>query len=109
MPTWNYTAVHVFGTLRKIENEDELMTPVDQLTKEHEIEAESPWKVDWSVKKILKMLNVIIAFELKVNAGKEKRKIGQNRSAEDQASLKRNLEKSADPAYQFLAQQMKTI
>jgi predicted FMN-binding regulatory protein PaiB len=29
MPTWNYTAVHAFGTLRKIENEDELMTLVD--------------------------------------------------------------------------------
>ena len=109
MPTWNYTAVHALGTLRKIENEDELMKLVDQLTIEHEIEAESPWRVDWSVKKICKMLNTIIAFELKVNAGKEKRKIDQNRSAEDKVSLKRNLENSADPVYQFLAQQMKTI
>ena len=44
---------------------------------------------------------------MKVEHWEEKNKIGQNKSVEDQASLKRNLEKSADPAYQFLAQQMK--
>ena len=108
VPTWNYTAVHAFGTLRKIENEDEMMTLVDQLTIEHEADAESPWSADWSVEKIRKMLNAIVGFELKVERWEGKKKIGQNRSAEDQASLKRNLEKSADPAYQFLVQQMKT-
>ena len=105
--TWNYTAVLAFGTLRKIENEDELMTLVDQLTIEHEADAESPWSADWSVEKIRKMLNAIVGFELKVDRWEGKKKIGQNRSAEDQASLKRNLEKSIDPTYQFLAQQMK--
>ena len=44
---------------------------------------------------------------MKVERWEGTKKIGQNRSAEDQASLKRNLEKSADSAYQFLAQQMK--
>ena len=52
------------------------------------------------------MVNKIIGFELKVERwGKEK--VGQNRLAEDQTSLKRNLENSVDPAYQFLAKQMK--
>ena len=107
VPTWNYTAVHAFGRLRKIEKEAELMKLVDQLTIEHEEGAESPWRADWSVEKIRKMLNAIIGFEMKVERWEGKKKIGQNRSAEDQASLKRNLEKSADPAYQVLAQQMK--
>jgi len=44
---------------------------------------------------------------MKVERWEGKNKLGQNKSLEDQASLKRNLEKSADPAYQFLAQQMK--
>ena len=44
---------------------------------------------------------------MKVEHWEEKNKIGQNKSVEDQASLNRNLEKSANPAYQFLAQQMK--
>ena len=61
------------------------------------------------LKKIGKMLNVIVGFELKVDRWEGKKKIGQNRSAQDKANLKRNLEKSADPVYQFLVQQMKTI
>ena len=36
VPTWNYTAVHAIGTLRKIENEEELMKLLDKLTIEHE-------------------------------------------------------------------------
>jgi len=108
VPTWNYTAVHAIGTLRKIENEDELMKLVDQLTIEHEAGAESPWRADWFVAKIRKMVKAIVGFQLKVERWEGKKKVGQNRSAEDQASLKRNLENSGDPAYQFLAKQMKT-
>jgi len=108
VPTWNYTAVHAIGTLRKIENEEELMKLVDQLTIEHEAGAESPWRADWSVAKIRKMVKAIVGFELKVERWEGKKKVGQNRSAEDQASLKRNLENSGDPAYQMLAKQMKT-
>ena len=58
---------------------------------------------DWSVAKIRKMVKAIVGFELKVERWEGKKKVGQNRSAEDQASLKRNLENSGDPAYQMLA------
>ena len=44
---------------------------------------------------------------MKVERWEGKNKLGQNKSVEDKISLKRNLEKSTDPAYQFLAQQMK--
>ena len=108
VPTWNYTAVHAIGTLRKIKNEEELMKLLDKLTIEHEEGTKSPWRADWSNSKIRKMVNAIIGFELKVERWEGKEKVGQNRSTEDQASLKRNLENSGDPAYQFLAKQMKT-
>ena len=72
--TWNYTAFLGFGTLCKIENEDELMTPVDQLTIEHEADAESPCSADWSVEKIRKILNAIVGFELKVERWEGKKK-----------------------------------
>ena len=85
------------------------MKLLDNLTIEHEAGAKSPWRVDWSNSKIRKMVNAIVGFELKVERWEGKEKVGQNRSTEDQASLKRNLENSVDPAYQFLAKQMKTI
>ena len=84
------------------------MKLMDKLAIEHEASAKSPWSADWSVEKIRKMLKAIVGFELKVERWEGKKKIGQNRSAEDQASLKRNLENSVDPAHQFLAKQMKT-
>ena len=108
VPTWNYTAVHAIGTLRKIKNEEELMKLLDKLTIEHEESTKSSWRADWSNSKIRKMVNKIIGFELKVESWEGKEKVGQNRSTEDQTSLKRNLENSVDPAYQFLAKQMKT-
>ena len=108
VPTWNYTAVHAIGKLRKIKNEEELIKLLDKLTIEHEVGTKSPWRADWSNSKIRKMLNTIIGFELKVERWEGKEKVGQNRSTEDQASLKRNLENSVDPAYQFPAKQMKT-
>ena len=52
------------------------MSLVDQLTIEHEIDAESPWSADWSVEKIRKMLNAIVGFELKVERWEGKKKIG---------------------------------
>ena len=76
MPTWNYTAFLAFGALRKIENEDELMKLVDQLTIEHEIDAESLWSANGSVEKVRKMLNAIVGFELKVEHWEGKKKIG---------------------------------
>ena len=85
------------------------MKLLDNLTIEYEAGVKSPWRADWSNSKIRKMVNAIVGFELKVERWEGKEKVGQNRSTEDQASLKRNLENSVDPAYQFLAKQMKTI
>ena len=84
------------------------MKLVDKLTIEHEEGAKSPWRTDWYNLKFRKMVNTIIGFELNIERWEGKEKVGQNRSTEDQASLKRNLENSVDPAYQFLAKQMKT-
>ena len=50
----------------KLKKEDELMPLVDQLTIEHQADAELPRVADGSVDKICKILNVIVGFELKV-------------------------------------------
>ena len=54
------------------------------------------------------MVNAFVGFEFKVTLWEEKKKLGKNRSVENQASFKRNLEQSVDPAYQLITQQMKT-
>ena len=79
------------------------MQLVDALTAEHEAVAASPWQADWSDAKISNMLNAVVGFELKVTHWEGKAKLGQNRSAEDQASLRKNLMESEDSAHQELA------
>jgi len=106
VPTWNYRSVHATGTLRRIEGENELMKLVDALTAEHEAVAASPWLADWSNPKIRGLLRAIVGFELEVEQWEGKAKLGQNRSAEDQASLRKNLVESGDSAHQELAELM---
>ena len=103
VPTWNYRSVHATGALRRIADEGELMQLVDALAAEHEAVAASPWQADWSDAKISNMLNAVVGFELKVTHWEGKAKLGQNRSAEDQASLRKNLVESEDSAHQELA------
>ena len=82
--------MHVIGILREIENEEELMKLADKLTIELQAGANSLWWADWSNSKIRKMVNAIVGFELKVERWEGKEKVGQNRSTEDQTSLKLN-------------------
>ena len=49
------------------------MKLVDQLTKEYEYGAESPWQVDWSDTKIRNMVKSIVGTELKVLLGRKNR------------------------------------
>ena len=89
VPTWNYQVVHAHGTLRRIDEPSELMRLLDQLTKEHESDAENPWSADWDNPKISRLLKAIVGFELKVEFWEAKSKLGQNRAPEDRDSLKK--------------------
>ena len=66
VPTWNYQLVHAHGTLRRIDEPSELMRLMDQLTKQHESDAEHPWSADWDNPKISRLLKAIVGFELTV-------------------------------------------
>ncbi|HUE75658.1 MAG TPA: FMN-binding negative transcriptional regulator, partial [Chloroflexota bacterium] len=45
VPTWNYLAVHVYGTLRTFDEPDRLRQHVEQLTDHHEANHPYPWQV----------------------------------------------------------------
>ena len=108
VPTWNYIVVHAVGVLRKIEKKDELIKLVDSLSAEHEALADTPWKADWSDSKINNFLNAMTGFEMRILNWEGKKKLSQNKSEPDQATLKKNLEQSEEEDYLHLAQQMKT-
>ena len=91
VPTWNYRVVHAHGTVRRVEEEPELMALVDALTAVHESGAQSPWSADWSNPKVSRLLKAIVGFELQVTRWEAKAKLSQNRAPEDQEALRKNL------------------
>ena len=88
VPTWNYSAVHVYGTLRAIEDRDWLRRLVGDLTDRHEAGRAAPWKVsDAPDEYIERMLRAIVGIEIAITRIEGKAKVSQNRSDADRAGV----------------------
>ena len=85
------------------------MRLLDQLTKQHESDAEHPWSADWDNPKISRLLKAIVGFELTVEHWEGKSKLGQNRDLQDRESLKVHLQNSEDASRNKLAKVMKWL
>lgn len=97
VPTWNYQAVHVHGRAEVFSDPDRLLTLVSALTDKHESGRALPWKVaDAPADYIDKMLGAIVGFALPISGLEGKRKLSQNRSAEDIAGVREGLVATAD-------------
>jgi transcriptional regulator len=88
VPTWNYTVVHAYGILHVHDDVDWLRRLVDRLTNLHERSLDSPWAIsDAPAEYIERNLRAIVGVELVVDRLEAKRKLSQNRSAEDFAGV----------------------
>ncbi|HEX5046271.1 MAG TPA: FMN-binding negative transcriptional regulator [Gammaproteobacteria bacterium] len=88
VPTWNYTAVHVYGTVRIIDDLDSKERHVKQLAARYERGSPQPWVPSFDPKQ----LHGIVGLEIRVNAIEGKLKLSQNRSAADRAGVVAALE-----------------
>jgi transcriptional regulator len=83
VPTWNYELVHVHGTARVVDDA-EIEGIVRALTDRHESTMAEPWSIDDAPRDYLDaMLRAIVGIEITVDRIDAKRKLSQNRSAED--------------------------
>ncbi|RRV09007.1 FMN-binding negative transcriptional regulator [Pseudomonas sp. v388] len=107
VPTWNYLAVHAYGRAEVFTDAQRLRQLVSELTDKHESRRSQPWSVDDApADYIAKMLGAIVGFALPIERLEGKRKLGQNRSAEDYAGVRSGLAASADPQDRELARLM---
>ncbi len=89
VPTWNYVAVHAYGKPRIIENADQVKKVLDRLTLDNEAEGDNPWSTsEMEPKRLEAMMRAIVAFEISITRLDAKAKLGQNKSEEDQASVR---------------------
>jgi transcriptional regulator len=78
VPTWNYVAAHVYGTIRLINEGPELEQVVVRLAQEFESGADTPWRFADSDPANRARLKGIVGFELRSQSVQVKLKLNQN-------------------------------
>ena len=93
VPTWNYSAVHLRGPVRVVDDADWLRELVGALTDHHEAPRDEPWAVEDAPESyVAKQLKAIVGVEMVVESVEAKAKLSQNRSGEDRAGVVAGLE-----------------
>ncbi len=88
VPTWNYSEVHLTGTVRVHEDRDWLRDVVTRLTGVHEGGRSEPWQPSDAPEKYIDgQLGGIIGLEIAVARVEGKAKLSQNRSADDRRGV----------------------
>ncbi len=88
VPTWNYVAIHVYGTVEFFADRERLRDVVTRLTQREETPRAEPWAVtDAPADFIDGMLKGIVGFALPIMRLEGKWKMSQNRPAEDRAGV----------------------
>lgn len=91
VPTWNYEAVHLEGPVEIVEDAPRLRALVAGLTDHHEAPRAEPWRVEDAPEPFVQaQLKGIVGVVLAVERLTGKRKLSQNRSAEDRAGVLRD-------------------
>ena len=96
VPTWNYTAVSVVGSITVIQDEDIVLSFLDSLVAENE-SSDSPWKLDRSDERYMNLLFSIVVFSISMDRVDASFKLNQNKTEEDQFKVIRSLESSGCP------------
>jgi len=98
VPTWNYAAVHVYGSLRVIDDAAWIRNQLEQLTMQHEATFPEPWAVSDAPHDFTdKLIEQIVGIEIGVTRLLGKWKVSQNQPAENQDSVIQGLNKSGKP------------
>ena len=107
VPTWNYVTLHVYGEVELIEDEQELMSSLNDMVLEYEAPDNSYRLQDVDVELLHGMTKGIQGFKIKINKMEGKAKLSQNHSLHRQELIIKQLEQIPFPNEQQIASLMK--
>lgn len=97
VPTWNYVAVHAYGTVRFRDDVEFLARHVARLSERHESARGSEWRADDPPAEYLaQQLKAIVGVEIEIVRLEGKWKMSQNRSLADVDGVINGLRHSGD-------------
>lgn len=97
VPTWNYVAVHLAGTLEFFDDEAALADIVDRLSRRHEARAGGDWRFDVTNEAERVQLRGIVGFRLVVDRVDAKAKLSQNHPDANRRAVADRLLGGAEP------------
>ena len=99
VPTWNYSAIHAYGTLEVFTDPDRLLGVVTRLTNMYEAPRGAPWAVtDAPADFVQGMLKAIYGISLRITRLEGKVKMSQNRPEPDQQGVVKGLTEDGQDA-----------
>ena len=98
VPTWNYAAVHAYGTMRIIDDTAWIRNQLEALTAEHEAAFAEPWAVSDAPHDFTeRLIGQIVGIEISITRLSGKWKVSQNHSPENRNGVIRGLNTSGKP------------
>ncbi len=95
VPTWNYVAVHAYGTLRVVDDAAWIRARLEELTAQKEAALPTPWAVaDAPHEFTEKLIESIVGIEISIARLLGKWKVSQNQPPHNQASVIQGLNAS---------------
>lgn len=105
VPTWNYSAVHIYGKIKIIEG-DAVIDSLTKLVDKYEQNSKCPVRVVDLSKKTMMQTRGIIAFEIKIEEIQAQTKMSQNRDDKNYSNIISELEKTKNPQSMAVAKEM---
>jgi transcriptional regulator len=96
VPTWNYVAVHAYGTAKIVDDAGELRRMLGALVDEHEAGFAQPWRMELPEDYMDRMTRGVVGFEIEIARLEGKLKLSQNRGADDRQRVIEALAASED-------------
>jgi len=82
VPTWNYVAVHVYGILKVVQDQERIQNILTRITDYYEASLPQPWQAEFTSEYAQQMVKRIVAFEIEIDKMQGKWKLNQNHPEE---------------------------
>jgi transcriptional regulator len=110
VPTWNYTVVHAYGSLRIIDDASWVRAQLEALTNHNEAVFPEPWAVSDAPEDFTeKLIEVVIGIEMVITRLSGKWKVSQNQPPQNQSSVIQGLNASGQNEAVTMAELVKAV
>ncbi|MEU6645185.1 FMN-binding negative transcriptional regulator [Saccharomonospora sp. NPDC046836] len=96
VPTWNYAAVHLTGTVELVNSDAETLEVVEQTVRAAESLRARAWDLTSSRERFAALVEHVVAFRLRVRTARSVFKLSQDMPADVQARVRADVQASAD-------------